>query len=204
RARCGNYGCCRRADCEHAIVPALHRLRLRHHHVCGRGAGRHGQHPRRLLGRTHHRAGAADVDPGAALPAAEHGDLPGLPPHHFLPAPGDVRTRLGAHLMAAPASRPTLRSSYLAIGIFAGLYLALGLMVRNSYYQLIMTLVLVWASMGLSWNMLSGYSGLISFGHAAFFGLGGYTMTIAFVKFGLTPWLGIPLGMAVGVLAGAI
>ena len=102
------------------------------------------------------------------------------------------------------ASRPSLRRSYLAIGIFAGLYLALGLLVRNSYYQLIMTLVMLWATMGLSWNMLSGYSGLISFGHAAFFGLGGYTMTIAFVKFGITPWLGIPLGMVVGVLAGIV
>jgi branched-chain amino acid transport system permease protein len=58
--------------------------------------------------------------------------------------------------------------------------------------------------MGLSWNVLSGYSGMISFGQAAFFGLGGYTMTIAFVKFGLTPWLGIPLGIVVGVLAGII
>ena len=104
--------------------------------------------------------------------------------------------------MAAP--RPSLRRSYLAIGVFAGLYLALGLLVRNSYHQLIMTLVMLWATMGLSWNMLSGYSGLISFGHAAFFGLGGYTMTIAFVKFGITPWLGIPLGMAVGVLAGVV
>jgi branched-chain amino acid transport system permease protein len=104
-------------------------------------------------------------------------------------------------MAAAPSS---LRRSYLAIGIFAGLYLALGILVRNSYYQLIMTLVLLWATMGLSWNMLSGYSGLISFGHAAFFGLGGYTMTIAFVKFGITPWLGIPLGMGVGVLAGIV
>ena len=80
-------------------------------------------------------------------------------------------------------------------------YLLATLFVTNSYYQLIMTLVLVWATMGLSWNILSGYSGLISFGHAAFFGLGGYTMTIAFVKWGLTPWLGIPLGMVVGVIA---
>src|SRR5688572_20879254 len=67
-----------------------------------------------------------------------------------------------------------------------------------------MTLVLIWATMGLSWNMLSGYSGMISFGQAAFFGLGGYTMTIAFVKFGLTPWLGIPLGVLVGVVAAVI
>ena len=38
-----------------------------------------------------------------------------------------------------------------------------------------MTLVLVWASFGLSWNLLSGYTGLVSFGHAAFFGIGAYT-----------------------------
>ncbi|MBO0765169.1 MAG: branched-chain amino acid ABC transporter permease, partial [Hyphomicrobiaceae bacterium] len=106
--------------------------------------------------------------------------------------------------MAAAAPPSSLRRSYLAIGIFAALYLLVGVLVGNAYYQQIMTLVLLWASMGLSWNMLSGYSGLISFGHAAFFGLGGYTMTIAFVTFGLTPWLGIPLGMAVGVFAGIV
>jgi branched-chain amino acid transport system permease protein len=93
---------------------------------------------------------------------------------------------------------------YGLIAAFAVAYLLLGLLVRNSYYQLIMTLVLIWATMGLSWNMLSGYSGMISFGQAAFFGLGGYTMTIAFVKFGVTPWLGIPLGVLVGVIAAVI
>jgi ABC-type branched-subunit amino acid transport system ATPase component/ABC-type branched-subunit amino acid transport system permease subunit len=93
---------------------------------------------------------------------------------------------------------------YGVIAAFAVAYVALGLLVRNSYYQLIMTLVLIWATMGLSWNMLSGYSGMISFGQAAFFGLGGYTMTIAFVKFGVTPWLGMPLGVLVGVIAAVI
>jgi len=93
---------------------------------------------------------------------------------------------------------------YAAIAIFAFAYLALGFAVRNSYYQLMMTLVLIWATLGLGWNMLSGYSGLISFGHAGFFGLGAYTVTIAFVKFGITPWLGIPLGMIVGVIAGVL
>jgi branched-chain amino acid transport system permease protein len=93
---------------------------------------------------------------------------------------------------------------YAAIALFAAAYLLVGLLVRNSYYQLIMTLVLLWGTMGLAWNMLSGYSGLISFGHAAFFGLGGYTMTLLFVKFGISPWLGIPLGVLVGVVAGMV
>jgi branched-chain amino acid transport system permease protein len=96
------------------------------------------------------------------------------------------------------------RRPLMAIGVFALVFLAVGMVVTNSYYQLMMTLVLIWATMGLSWNVLSGYSGLVSFGQAAFFGLGGYTMTIAFVKFGITPWLGIPLGVVVGVLAGVL
>jgi ABC-type branched-subunit amino acid transport system ATPase component/ABC-type branched-subunit amino acid transport system permease subunit len=101
-------------------------------------------------------------------------------------------------------TRRALMWQYALIVIFAVVYLAIGSLVRNSYYQLMMTLVLIWATMGLGWNMLSGYSGMISFGHAAFFGLGAYTMTIAFVKFGITPWLGIPLGILVGVVAGVL
>src|SRR5207342_46055 len=45
------------------------------------------------------------------------------------------------------------------------------------------------------------YGGLVSFGHAAFFGLGAYTVTLLLVHFNLTPWLGIPLGMVVGAVA---
>jgi ABC-type branched-subunit amino acid transport system permease subunit len=95
-------------------------------------------------------------------------------------------------------------TQYALIALFAVIYLAIGFVVQNSYYQLMMTLVLIWATMGLGWNVLSGYSGMISFGHAAFFGLGAYTVTIAFVKFGVTPWLGIPLGILVGVIAGVL
>jgi len=102
------------------------------------------------------------------------------------------------------AKRRGLLRQYAAIAIFAVVFLAVGFLVRNSYYQLIMVLVLIWATMGLGWNMLSGYSGMISFGHAAFFGLGAYTVTLAFVKFGITPWLGIPLGVVVGVIAGVL
>ncbi|HEY3909247.1 MAG TPA: branched-chain amino acid ABC transporter ATP-binding protein/permease [Stellaceae bacterium] len=91
-----------------------------------------------------------------------------------------------------------------AIGGIAAVWLALGMMVGDSYYQLMLTLVPIWAVVGLSWNLLSGYSGLVSFGHASFFGLGAYTVTLALVLFDITPWLGIPLGIVVGAVAGAI
>jgi branched-chain amino acid transport system permease protein len=101
-------------------------------------------------------------------------------------------------------NRGPIGRQYAAILLFALTYLCLGWFVQNSYYQLMMTLVLIWATVGVSWNTLSGYSGMISFGHAAFFGLGGYTMTILFVTFGITPWIGIPLGVVVGVISGIV
>ena len=80
-------------------------------------------------------------------------------------------------------------------------YLVVATSVTNSYYQLILTLVPIWALFGVSWNILSGYGGQLSFGHASFFGIGAYTVTLAVVFLRLSPWLGIPLGMILGGLA---
>jgi ABC-type branched-subunit amino acid transport system ATPase component/ABC-type branched-subunit amino acid transport system permease subunit len=90
------------------------------------------------------------------------------------------------------------------IALIAAFWITLGAIVSNSYYQLMLTLVPIWAVMGLSWNLLSGYTGLVSFGQAAFFGLGAYTVTIALVTFDVTPWLGILMAMLVGAVAAVI
>src|SRR5579862_4606 len=92
--------------------------------------------------------------------------------------------------------------SVISIAVFAVVYAAISLVITNSYYQLIMTLVLVWAVFGLSWNLLSGYTGLISFGHAAFFGIGAYTTALGQIYFDLSPWLLIPVAAMLGGLAG--
>lgn len=93
-------------------------------------------------------------------------------------------------------------SSLVPVLAFAAAYALISLLVTNSYYQLMLTLVLVWACFGLSWNLLSGYTGLVSFGHAAFFGLGAYTTALGQIHFDLTPWLMIPVSALVGGLAG--
>ena len=98
----------------------------------------------------------------------------------------------------------SIRTQLLAIAAVSLGWLGLSAVVGNSYYLLMMTLVPIWAVMGLSWNLLSGYTGLVSFGHASFFGLGAYTVTIALVRFDVTPWLGIPMGMLVGAVAGVV
>jgi branched-chain amino acid transport system permease protein len=93
-------------------------------------------------------------------------------------------------------------SSLVALFILAALYAALSLSITNSYYQLMMTLVLVWAAFGLSWNLISGYTGLISFGHAAFFGIGAYATALGQIYFDLSPWLIIPAAAVLGGVAG--
>ena len=91
-----------------------------------------------------------------------------------------------------------------AIVAVAVVVLSVSFAIRSAYYQLVLTQVLLWAVLSLAWNILSGYSGYFSFGHAAFWGLGAYTVTLGMVHLDLTPWLGIPLGAIVGGLAGAV
>ncbi|MBI3015487.1 MAG: branched-chain amino acid ABC transporter permease [Candidatus Tectomicrobia bacterium] len=58
----------------------------------------------------------------------------------------------------------------------------------------------VWVILGSSWNLLGGYGGQVSFGHAAFFGVGAYTSSLLFVKAGISPWIGMVLGGVAGAL----
>ena len=90
----------------------------------------------------------------------------------------------------------------IALAVLAVAYLGVSVLVTNSYYQLILTLVPIWAVFGVSWNILSGYGGQLSFGHASFFGIGAYTVTLALVYWNMTPWLGIPLGVVLGAHRG--
>ncbi|HVC63415.1 MAG TPA: branched-chain amino acid ABC transporter ATP-binding protein/permease [Acetobacteraceae bacterium] len=99
---------------------------------------------------------------------------------------------------------PRLRRDLIALAAIAAAYLAVSAFVSNSYYQLILTMVPIWAVFGVSWNILSGYGGQVSFGHASFFGIGAYTVTLALIYGDLTPWLGIPLGMLVAAVAAVL
>ncbi|HEX2137840.1 MAG TPA: branched-chain amino acid ABC transporter ATP-binding protein/permease [Microvirga sp.] len=100
--------------------------------------------------------------------------------------------------------RKPLARSLVVIAALAAVYLGIIFAVSDQYYQLMLTLAAVWAVMGISWNVLSGYSGLVSFGHASFFGLGAYTVALGLVHLGLTPWIGVPLAGVVGALAGVV
>ena len=103
-----------------------------------------------------------------------------------------------------PGAGPRLRRHGLIVAALMAAYLVAGSFVTNSYYQLMLTLVPIWAVFGLSWNLFSGYTGLTSFGHASFFGLGAYTVTLLMTMANVTPWLGIPAAAVVGTAAAVL
>jgi branched-chain amino acid transport system permease protein len=92
-----------------------------------------------------------------------------------------------------------------AILVFAVAVLVLSfVLLKSAYYQLVLTQVLLWAVLSLAWNILCGYSGYFSFGHAGFWGLGAYTVALGMMYFDLSPWITIPFCALIGAAAGAI
>lgn len=77
---------------------------------------------------------------------------------------------------------------------------ALPFVFQNVNFQHIMIMFLIFAGLGEGWNVITGFAGQTSFGHAAFFGIGAYTSTIMFYKFGVSPWIGMILGASFAAL----
>ena len=78
------------------------------------------------------------------------------------------------------------------------------LVVKSDYYQHLVILALMWVVIGGSWNLLAGYTGQISFGHAIFFGTGAYTAGILANKLGISAWWGMAFGGIVAALFGIV
>lgn len=65
-----------------------------------------------------------------------------------------------------------------------------------------MVLIILYAFLGMAWNILGGYSGQFSFGHAAFFGIGAYASTLLFYHYKVSPWFGMILGAILATFLG--
>lgn len=105
--------------------------------------------------------------------------------------------------MGAVASALAQRATSSAIWI-AALCIALlvvPIFVTSAFGIDICVRVLLFAFIGVAWNLMGGYAKQLSLGHAAFFGLGAYTSTILLVRLGISPWIGLILGGIVAMLA---
>lgn len=71
------------------------------------------------------------------------------------------------------------------------------------YFMHLLITALLTALAGTGWAMMAHF-GLVSFGHGAFLGVGAYTMALLWNLYGITPWLGIPVGVAAAMAVGAM
>ena len=86
--------------------------------------------------------------------------------------------------------------------LFAGLLAAPYIV--NNYLLAILIIILYNAYVGQAWNIMMGFAGQLSLGHALYVGLGAYTASALFVKFGASPWLGMLVAIPIAMLAGGI
>ncbi|CAM4021860.1 Branched-chain amino acid ABC transporter ATP-binding protein [Bordetella tumbae] len=70
------------------------------------------------------------------------------------------------------------------------------------FWTNLFVLLFVFASLSVAWNIVGGYAGQLSLGHAVFYGIGGYTATLLTQNFGISPWIGMLTGAVIsGVVA---
>ncbi len=85
--------------------------------------------------------------------------------------------------------------------VFFALLLSLPLWLRDAYLQQIVFRVVIFAVMGIAWNLVGGYAGQLSLGHVAYFGIGAYSVALFHEYFAWNPWFGTLAGVVLACLA---
>ncbi len=96
-----------------------------------------------------------------------------------------------------PRRTLVLLALLLVLGITAPLY-------TGDYLLTVLIVIFYAAYTGQAWNIMMGYAGQLSLGHALYVGLGAYTAAALYVHFGVGPWIGLLVAVPVAGLAGAI
>ncbi len=94
--------------------------------------------------------------------------------------------------------------SRVIVGLFFIVILGLPLATQDPYIIRIIILTSIFAILAASWDLLSGFTGQMNFGHALFFGVGAYSSALINLHAHIPPWGSVPLGAIVAVLAGLI
>jgi branched-chain amino acid transport system permease protein len=91
---------------------------------------------------------------------------------------------------------------HLALVFLAILAVTFPVFVESNYYRHLVIIALMWVVVGSAWNLLAGYTGQVSFGHAMFFGIGAYTAGILVTKLEMSAWWGMLFGGIIAMLIG--
>ncbi|MGB6007951.1 branched-chain amino acid ABC transporter permease [Castellaniella sp.] len=89
-----------------------------------------------------------------------------------------------------------------AITLFGAAALAMTVLIDSGVWLTFLMMALYAALLAQAWNILGGYGGQMSFGHALFFGVGAYAQALGQMTLGLNPWLALPLAVGMGALSG--
>jgi branched-chain amino acid transport system permease protein len=96
------------------------------------------------------------------------------------------------------------RGQLIRAAIVFALIAALPLGVSDAYLRNVMILTLMYAALSQSWNILGGYCGQISLGHALYFGIGAYATSLLYVNHGVLPWFGMIVGGVMSAIVALI
>ena len=77
-------------------------------------------------------------------------------------------------------------------------------LVAGDYLLTVLILTLYFAYVGQAWNIMMGFAGQLSLGHALYVGLGAYTAAALYVHFGVTPWIGLALAVPIAATIAAL
>jgi len=94
------------------------------------------------------------------------------------------------------------RGRALLLGVLAALIAAP--LVADRYLMSVLILIFYFAFVGQAWNLMMGFAGQLSLGHALYVGLGGYVSALLWLKLGVGPWLGVFAAVAVATAFGAV
>ena len=92
---------------------------------------------------------------------------------------------------------------FIAAAVFFLVSFAVPLFIHSDYTLQILFRVFLFAALGLAWNLVGGYAGQLSLGHAAYFGVGAYGLALL-SKAGISPWLSLFFGVVLAVISAAI
>lgn len=94
------------------------------------------------------------------------------------------------------------RRVLVALGLLLAL-MVLAPLVANDYFLTVLILILYFAYLGQAWNIMMGFAGQLSLGHALYVGLGAYTAAALYIHYDIGPWIGLLVAVPVAMLAGA-
>ena len=97
-----------------------------------------------------------------------------------------------------------MRRGWVGWLVLAAVFLAYPWVLSDPFYQRMGALVVLYAISASAWNLVGGYAGQISVGHAVFFGAGAYMALFVYDRFGLPPVAGVPLGIVVSLAIAAV